>query len=68
MQDVEIAAIAGALEGARAGVTCFGDIGRYGRAGFDALKANGLRGIVFQETEFSPNDQTAAGRFRKAER
>lgn len=63
--DVEIAAVAGALEGARGGVTCFGDIGRYGRAGFDALKANGLRGIVFQETEFSPNDQTAVGDFEK---
>lgn len=64
-KDVEIAAVAGALEGARAGVTCFGDIGRYGRAGFDALKANGLRGIVFQETEFSPDDPTAAEDFDK---
>lgn len=63
--DVEIAAIAGALEGARAGVTCFGDIGRYGRAGFNALKANGLRGIVFQETEFSPDDRTASEDFDK---
>jgi 5-methylthioadenosine/S-adenosylhomocysteine deaminase len=64
-RDVEVAAVAGALEGARAGVTCFGDIGRYGRAGFDALKANGLRGIVFQETEFSPDDQTAPEDFEK---
>jgi len=58
-QDIVIAATAGALEGARAGVTCLGDIGRYGRAGLEALKANGLRGIVYQETEFSPNDETA---------
>ncbi|MEJ7700207.1 MAG: amidohydrolase family protein [Pyrinomonadaceae bacterium] len=45
--DIKIAALAGALEGARAGVTCFGDIGRFGAAGFEALKANGLRGVRF---------------------
>lgn len=64
-KDIEIAAIAGALEGARGGVTCFGDIGRYGRAGLEALKANGLRGVVYQETEFSPNDGSAAEDFEK---
>ena len=64
-KDIEIAAVAGAMEGARGGVTCFGDIGRYGRAGLEALKANGLRGVVFQETEFSPNDKTAAEDFEK---
>ena len=58
--DIEIAAIAGAVEGARAGVTCFGDIGRFGRAGLEALKKTGLRGVLFQETEFSPDDSTAA--------
>ena len=63
--DVKNAAIFGALEGARAGVTCFGDIGRMGIAGFEALKANGLRGIVFQETEFSPDDKTAGDDFEK---
>lgn len=63
--DVKLAAAAGALEGARAGVTCFGDIGRMGIAGFEALKTNGLRGIVFQETEFSPDDKTADGDFEK---
>jgi aminodeoxyfutalosine deaminase len=63
--DVKAAALFGALEGARAGVTCFGDIGRMGRAGFEALKKNGLRGIVFQETEFSPDDKTAAEDFEK---
>ncbi|MCY7375104.1 MAG: amidohydrolase family protein [Pyrinomonadaceae bacterium] len=63
--DVKIAALAGALEGARAGVTCFGDIGRFGVAGFEALKTNGLRGILFQETEFSPDDKTAAEDFTK---
>jgi 5-methylthioadenosine/S-adenosylhomocysteine deaminase len=63
--DVKFAALAGALEGARAGVTCFGDIGRFGVAGFEALKTNGLRGIVFQETEFSPIDETANEDFEK---
>src|SRR5437870_1595552 len=48
-KDIRIAAIAGAVEGAQAGVTCFGDVGRYGVAGFEALKTVGLRGILFQE-------------------
>ncbi len=63
--DIKIAALAGALEGVRAGVTCFGDIGRFGVAGFEALKANGVRGILFQETEFSPKDATANEDFAK---
>ena len=57
--DIEASAISGAREGAAAGVTCFGDIGRYGRAGILALKGVGLRGIVFQETNFSPDNRTA---------
>jgi len=65
--DIEIGALLGAIEGARAGVTCFGDIGRFGRAGFAALKANGLRGVVFQETEFSPKNETALEDFAKLE-
>jgi aminodeoxyfutalosine deaminase len=64
-RDVKTAAVFGALEGVRAGVTCFGDIGRMGRAGFEALKKNGLRGVVFQETEFSPDDKTAEDDFEK---
>jgi cytosine/adenosine deaminase-related metal-dependent hydrolase len=57
-EDIKIAATFGALEGARAGITCFGDIGRFGKAGFEALKTNGLRGVLFQETEFSPANET----------
>jgi cytosine/adenosine deaminase-related metal-dependent hydrolase len=57
--EVYASAAAGAIEGARAGVTCFGDVGRSGEAGFRALKDAGLRGIVFQETEFSPDNRTA---------
>lgn len=63
--DIEIAAVAGAVEGARAGVTCFGDIGRFGRAGFEALKFVGLRGVLFQETDFSPDNATAVDDFEK---
>ncbi len=64
-EDVKTSATFGALEGARAGVTCFGDIGRLGKAGFEALKTNGLRGILFQETEFSPKEETAGEDFEK---
>ncbi len=63
--DVKTAAIFGALEGVRAGVTCFGDIGRFGVAGFEALKQNNLRGILFQETDFSPDNKTADADFEK---
>jgi len=63
--DIIAAAAAGAVEGAQAGVTCFGDIGRFGRAGLEALKKVGLRGVVFQETEFSPEDKTADADFKK---
>jgi 5-methylthioadenosine/S-adenosylhomocysteine deaminase len=62
-EEIEAFAIAGAREGARAGVTCFGDIGRRGHAGLNALKTVGLRGIVYQETEFSPDNRTAEADF-----
>lgn len=61
--DIEVSALWGAVEGLRGGVTCFADIGRYGRAGFEALKKTGLRGIVFQETEFSPKNSEAENDF-----
>ena len=63
-EDIVQWAIAGAREGASAGVTCFGDIGRFGHAGVAALKEVGLRGIVFQETQFSPDNATADDDFR----
>ena len=63
--DIKTAALAGALEGVRSGVTCFGDIGRFGIAGFEALKTNGLRGVLFQETDFSPFDEKADEDFAK---
>jgi cytosine/adenosine deaminase-related metal-dependent hydrolase len=63
--DIEAPAIGGAREGAAAGVTCFGDIGRNGEAGLNALKTVGLRGILFQETVFSPDNRTADDDFVK---
>ena len=56
-------AVSGALEGARGGVTTFGDIGWMGRLGLEALKSVGLRGIVFQETPFSPDSRSAEDDF-----
>lgn len=64
-EDVQHGAILGALEGARAGVTTFGDIGRFGAHGLTALKTVGLRGVVFQETEFSPAEKPAEEEFQK---
>ncbi|HEY8561702.1 MAG TPA: amidohydrolase family protein [Pyrinomonadaceae bacterium] len=63
--DVQSAATLGVVEGAHAGVTCFADIGRFAEHGFEALKRVGLRGVSFQETEFSPADETAAADFEK---
>lgn len=57
--EIKISAIWGALEGAKAGVTCFGDIARSGVAALGALQKTGLRGVLFQETEFSPDNKTA---------
>jgi len=64
-EEIERCAVIGAIEGARAGVTCFGDIGRLGEFGLRALKHAGLRGVVFQETEFSPENSTADADFEK---
>ena len=64
-EDILAAAVGGAREGAAAGVTCIGDIGRMGHAGVHALKTVGLRGIVFQETGFSPDNRTADDDFLK---
>lgn len=66
-EDIQNAAIFGAIEGARAGVTTFGDIGRLGKNGFEALKSVGLRGVIYQETEFSPENKTAIDDFAKLE-
>lgn len=64
-EDICKYAVVGAREAVAAGVTCMGDTGRLGVAGVEALKETGLRGIVFQETEFSPDDRTADEDFVK---
>ena len=63
-EDIKISALFGALEGVKAGVTCFGDIGRLGVAGLEALKHAGLRGVVFQETDFAPDNSNAKESFQ----
>lgn len=63
--DIELSALLGAAEGARAGVTCFADVGRNGLAAVKALRQVGLRGIIYQETEFSPDAARAEGDFQK---
>jgi cytosine/adenosine deaminase-related metal-dependent hydrolase len=62
-EDIADSALAGALEGLKSGVTCFGDIGRWGAAGLNALVGARLRGVLFQETEFSPDNRTAKDDF-----
>lgn len=66
-EDIENSALFGTLEGLRAGITCFADIGRFGFAGFNALKSHGLRGFCFQETEFSPDNSTSISDFERLE-
>lgn len=63
--DIKASAILGAREGVRAGVTCFGDIGRFGFAGLHALKAVGARGVLYQETEFAADDESAEDAFEQ---
>lgn len=66
MSDEEITAAAadGIREGFATGVTCFGDIARRGRAAMRAMLESGCRGVMFQETEFSPDNRTAETDFR----
>jgi cytosine/adenosine deaminase-related metal-dependent hydrolase len=56
-------ALCGAIEAARAGVTCVADIGKHGFAGAKALRAVGLRGISFQENPFALNAAEANEKF-----
>ncbi len=58
-----LSALLGACEAAAAGVTTIGDVARHGAAGMSALHKIGLRGIVYQETEFSPDDSTSEADF-----
>ncbi|HYG09567.1 MAG TPA: amidohydrolase family protein [Pyrinomonadaceae bacterium] len=56
--DLRVSATWGAIEAARAGVTCVGDASSYGDASMAALCDVGLRGIVYQEV-ISPDARVA---------
>jgi len=58
--DIRASAEWGAVEAARAGVTCVADASYVGHAPLAALKAVGLRGVVYQET-INPEPSKAEG-------
>lgn len=60
---LKLSALLGASEAAAAGVTTIGDIARHGAVGIGALAAVGIRGVVFQETPFSPDIATSEADF-----
>ncbi|HST51534.1 MAG TPA: amidohydrolase family protein [Pyrinomonadaceae bacterium] len=64
-EDIEASAAWGAVEAARAGVTCVGDASDAGASAMKALREVGLRGVVFQEA-FGPDEASAGEQFDKA--
>src|SRR5690349_16269575 len=60
--DLYVSAAWGAVEAARAGVTCLGDASDAAGSSIKALVDVGLRGIVYQET-FGPNPVDARTNF-----
>jgi len=62
--DIRVSATWGALEAARAGITCVGDASDSGAASLHALRDVGLRGIVYQEA-FGPDPASAREQFTK---
>jgi 5-methylthioadenosine/S-adenosylhomocysteine deaminase len=58
-EDLYVSATWGAVEAARAGITCVGDASSAAAASMKALRAVGLRAIVFQES-FGPDPRLAA--------
>lgn len=57
-EDLVVSATCGAIEAARAGVTCLADANSDARHGIKALQAVGLRGTVYQES-FGPDPSLA---------
>src|SRR3977135_2641884 len=57
-EDLLVSATCGAIEAARAGVTCLGDAGSAATQATKGLQAVGLRAIVFQES-FGPDPKLA---------
>jgi 5-methylthioadenosine/S-adenosylhomocysteine deaminase len=64
-EDLCMSAAWGAVEAARAGVTCVGDASDAGACVMRALGEVGLRGVVFQEA-FGPDERDAQAQFEKA--
>lgn len=62
--DLYVSAAWGAIEAARAGVTCVGDASDTASASLMALRDVGLRGIVYQES-FGPDPKLAREHFEK---
>jgi cytosine/adenosine deaminase-related metal-dependent hydrolase len=63
--DLYVSAAWGAVEAARAGVTCVGDASDSGATTMRALRDAGLRGVVYQEA-FGPDARESAAQFDKA--
>jgi 5-methylthioadenosine/S-adenosylhomocysteine deaminase len=61
-EDLYLSAAWGAVEAARAGVTCVGDASSAGATTMRALRDSGLRGVVFQEA-FGPDADAATSQF-----
>ncbi len=64
--DINVSAVWGACEAARAGVTCVADASDSALQSMNALRGVGLRGIVFQES-FGPDPRLAKENFEKLE-
>ncbi|HEX8773012.1 MAG TPA: amidohydrolase family protein [Pyrinomonadaceae bacterium] len=62
--DLYVCAAWGAVEAARAGVTCLGDSSDAASASLRALRHVGLRGVVYQEA-FGPDPRLAREHFEK---
>lgn len=63
-EDLLVSATCGAIEAARAGVTCLGDSSSFAVQSMKALKEVGLRGVVYQES-FGPDPNLAGENFVK---
>ncbi len=64
-EDLYASAAWGAVEAARAGVTCVGDASAAGVTTMRALSDSGLRGVIFQEA-FGPDEREAREKFDEA--
>ena len=63
-EDLFVSATCGAIEAARAGITCVGDSSSFAIQSMKALQQVGLRGIVYQES-FGPDPKLARENFEK---